>query len=161
MLVVVLRGGGEMEGGGQQQAACVPCGAVGCASNDPLTLCVWLLLPPCLGCAVLCCVRACSCMPPNDVPAVQRTVLVAGPAQLARHTVEEALESAERLAQRAGAAPHSARVQEAQQLQAARDTQMELDAHFVAVRQGRAARRGGGAPEWVPHSPLHLVGYMT
>jgi hypothetical protein len=75
-------------------------------------------------------------MPPNDVMALQRSVIVVGPSQLSRHTVEEATEAAERLAQRAAAASHAARVQEQQQLQAARDTQMELDSHLVLVGVG-------------------------
>jgi hypothetical protein len=72
-------------------------------------------------------------MPPADLTALQRSVIVCGPSQLWRHTVEEATESAERLGQRAAADYFGARVQEQQQIQAARDTQMELDAHFVLV----------------------------
>jgi hypothetical protein len=72
-------------------------------------------------------------MPPADLTALQRSVIVCGPNQLCRHTVEEATESAERLGQRAAVDYFGARVQEQQQIQAARDTQMELDAHFVLV----------------------------
>lgn len=72
-------------------------------------------------------------MPPADQTALQRSVVVCGPAQLSRHTVEEAVESAERLGQRASTDYYGARVQEQQQIQAARDTQLELDGHFVLV----------------------------
>lgn len=76
-------------------------------------------------------------MPPSQVPPLQRPIIVAGPAQLGRHTVEEATEAAERLGQLAGADFYGARVVQQQQIQAARDTQMELDAHFVMVSEGR------------------------
>lgn len=72
-------------------------------------------------------------MPPSDVTSLQRMVIVAGPSQLARHSIEEAAEAAERLGQRAAATFHGARVQEQQQIQAARDTQMELEAHLILV----------------------------
>lgn len=81
-----------------------------------------------------CCRPAHRSMPPSQVPTLQRPVIVAGPAQLGRHTVEEATEAAERLGQLAGADYYGARVVQQQQIQAARDTQMELDAHFVMVR---------------------------
>lgn len=84
-----------------------------------------------LGLTLDCC--SCRCMPPAERTAMQRTLIVAGPSQLARHTIEEATESAERLAQRASTTFTGARVQERQQIQAARDTQEELDAHFISV----------------------------
>lgn len=73
---------------------------------------------------------------------LQRPVIVLGPNHLARHSVEEAAESAERQGLRASTTYAGARVQEAQQIQAVRDTQLELDSHFVAVRGGRGGRGG-------------------
>lgn len=88
-------------------------------------------------------------MPPSDVTSLQRMVIVAGPSQLARHSIEEAAEAAERLGQRAAATFHGARVQEQQQIQAARDTQMELEAHLILVGLVWLGWVGG----WVSHTP--------
>jgi hypothetical protein len=98
-------------------------------------------------------------MPPSERTALQRTLIVAGPSQLARHTIEEATESAERLAQRASTTFTGARVQERQQIQAARDTQAELDAHFISVSVFLVYCTGLLDPRLPCHMPSTTVGH--
>eukprot|EP00882_Tetradesmus_deserticola_P019695 GHRQ01021223.1.p1 GENE.GHRQ01021223.1~~GHRQ01021223.1.p1 ORF type:complete len:393 (+),score=190.42 GHRQ01021223.1:66-1181(+) len=91
-------------------------------------------------------------MPPADVPLLARQLIVASPQHLARHTLEEAAEAAERCASRTGQSYIAANVLDKQQRDSHFEAQMELDAHFV---QGV----GGlwGAPAWVlPPAPRFM-----
>jgi hypothetical protein len=72
-------------------------------------------------------------MPPADVPVLSRQVIVAGPQHLARHTLEEAAEAAERVATRTGQSYIGSRVLDKQQRDSQFEAQMELDGHFVQV----------------------------
>jgi hypothetical protein len=76
---------------------------------------------------------SCSNMPPADVSVLSRQLIVAGPQHLARHTVEEAAEAAERCAARTGQSYIGSRVLDKQQRDSQFEAQMELDGHFVQV----------------------------
>lgn len=89
----------------------------------PLTL-VYLLSTPC------------SDMTPTNVAALSRSITVLGPAHLARHSVEEAVESAERTAARARVNYAAAPVLERHQLNSQYESQMELEAHYIEVWAG-------------------------
>lgn len=78
-------------------------------------------------------------MPPAEVDPLSRSVTVMAPHHLARHTVEEAIESAERQALRTRVGYASAHVVDKHQLDSQYETQMELEAHYVEVRVGLAA----------------------
>jgi hypothetical protein len=88
-------------------------------------------------------------MPPTQLRAEQRSLVVLGPAQLARHSIEEALESAERLAGRTSVTYHGAHVLQAQQAEAQWEAQRELDSHLVQVRSEGGSRGLGGCAEVV------------
>ncbi len=72
-------------------------------------------------------------MPAAPAPLACREVIVIPPQHLARHTVEEAAEAAERAAGRTRVAYHAAPVLEKQQIDSHYETQMEVDAHYVQV----------------------------
>ncbi|WIA08499.1 hypothetical protein OEZ85_007934 [Tetradesmus obliquus] len=91
-------------------------------------------------------------MPPADVSVLSRQLIVAGPQHLARHTIEEAAEAAERCAARTGQSYIAARVLDKQQRDSHFEAQMELDGHFV---QGVGS--AWGAEAWVlPPAPRFL-----
>jgi hypothetical protein len=77
--------------------------------------------------------RTCSSMPPTEVSVLFRQLIVAAPQHLARHTLEEAAEAAERCAARTGQSYIAAHVLDKQQRDSQFEAQMELDGHFVQV----------------------------
>eukprot|EP00879_Flechtneria_rotunda_P024547 GHRR01026026.1.p1 GENE.GHRR01026026.1~~GHRR01026026.1.p1 ORF type:complete len:513 (+),score=189.73 GHRR01026026.1:217-1539(+) len=81
-------------------------------------------------------------MPPTEVGTLNRQVIVANPQHLARHTIEEAAEAAERQADRARQWYHAAHVVARQQLDSQFETQMEVDAHYI---EGVGAAWGAAA----------------
>lgn len=97
-------------------------------SPDLLSLSVAAAL--CYACSAATCR---SNMPPADVSVLSRQLIVAGPQHLARHTIEEAAEAAERCAARTGQSYIAARVLDKQQRDSHFEAQMELDGHFVQV----------------------------
>lgn len=94
----------------------------------------WLADPNVHLSACLWCCCPCSDMGTADVPLLNRQIIVAGPQQLARPTIEEAAEAAERAASRMSQTYHGAHVLQKQQQESQFETQMELDAHYVQVR---------------------------
>lgn len=75
----------------------------------------------------------CRDMAPTDVAALNRSITVLGPHHLARHTVEEAVESAERMAARQRVSYAAVPVVERHQLDSQYESQMELEAHYIEV----------------------------
>ncbi|KAF8072596.1 hypothetical protein HT031_000256 [Scenedesmus sp. PABB004] len=80
-------------------------------------------------------------MPPTELPPLRRQLVVAGPQALARHSVEEALESTERGAARARVSYAAAPVAARQAQDALFAAQMELNAYYV---QGVGGAWGSG-----------------
>lgn len=100
-------------------------------------------------------------MEPADVAALSRSITVMSPQHLARHTVEEAIESAERAAARSRISYAAAPVVEKHQLDSQYESQMELEAHYIEVRRLHLTNRCYLADSfWVrpkAHVFTHLV----
>eukprot|EP00775_Hariotina_reticulata_P002565 gene2565-2867_t len=91
-------------------------------------------------------------MPPSTEELTSRTVIVMQPQLLARSSVEEATEAAQRAAARASQVYHAAPVQSKQQLEAMFMTHSELDAYMI---EGVGAA-WGGTPGELPPAPRFM-----